>query len=368
MRLQNRGGKGLKGVSTKEEDSPQSIVTCFSKDRLLIFTNMGRVYGLRAWETPIGSRHSRGTHIKNLLGSLQEGEDIVTILPLSKSLVDEVREKCIDIDVEEGEKRPPSGYFLLFATKLGLIKKTDLSQYVKINRNGKYALRFKLPDDELVNVRLSTDDDSVVMISSTGYASRFSCSDIRASGRVSGGIYGIKVGARKGSGGGKVVGMISIANADTQILTISKYGMAKRSRIGTGGRTPDIDSEGNPKYDEEGNVKQITDGYRSTRPGAKGVRTMKLDETHDDEIISVRMIPDMNDNLFLLTKKGMMIRLMVSQTKETSGKSTRGTRVMELRNKDKSGFTDELIFSSRLPAELMNIEQDTTGPESHEEE
>ena len=368
FRLQNRGGKGLKGVSTKEEDSPQSIVTCFSKDRLLIFTNMGRVYGLRAWETPIGSRHSRGTHIKNLLGSLQEGEDIVTILPLSKSLVDEVREKCIDIDVEEGKKRPPSGYFLLFATKLGLIKKTDLSQYVKINRNGKYALRFKLPDDELVNVRLSTDDDSVVMISSTGYASRFSCSDIRASGRVSGGIYGIKVGARKGSGGGKVVGMISIANADTQILTISKYGMAKRSRIGTGGRTPDIDSEGNPKYDEEGNVKQITDGYRSTRPGAKGVRTMKLDETHDDEIISVRMIPDMNDNLFLLTKKGMMIRLMVSQTKETSGKSTRGTRVMELRNKDKSGFTDELIFSSRLPAELMNIEQDTTGPESHEEE
>ena len=72
FRLQNRGGKGLKGVSTKEEDSPQSIVTCFSKDRLLIFTNMGRVYGLRAWETPIGSRHSRGTHIKNLLGSLQE--------------------------------------------------------------------------------------------------------------------------------------------------------------------------------------------------------------------------------------------------------------------------------------------------------
>ena len=131
---------------------------------------------------------------------------------------------------------------------------------------------------------------------------------------------------------------------------------------------PDIDSAGNPKYDEEGNVKQITDGYRKTRPGAKGVRTMKLDEIHHDEIISVRMIPDMNDNLFLLTKKGMMIRLMVSQTKETSGKSTRGTRVMELRNNDKSGFTDELIFSSRLPAELMNSEPDATGPESHEEE
>ena len=74
FRVQNRGGKGLKGVATKDEDSPQSIVTCFSKDRLLIFTNLGRVYGLKAWETPQGSRHSRGTHIRNLLENLQEGE------------------------------------------------------------------------------------------------------------------------------------------------------------------------------------------------------------------------------------------------------------------------------------------------------
>ena len=96
-----------------------------------------------------------------------------------------------NIDVEEGEKRPPFRVFPAICDEIEAIKKTDLSQYVKINRNGKYALRFKLPDDELVNVRLSTDDDSVVMISSTGYASRFSCSDIRASGRVSGGIYGI---------------------------------------------------------------------------------------------------------------------------------------------------------------------------------
>ncbi|MBA4734455.1 MAG: DNA topoisomerase 4 subunit A, partial [Candidatus Poseidoniales archaeon] len=88
FKVQNRGGKGLKGVATKDEDSPQSIVTCFSKDRLLIFTNLGRVYGLKAWETPQGSRHSRGTHIRNLLENLQEGEDIVSILPISKDLVD----------------------------------------------------------------------------------------------------------------------------------------------------------------------------------------------------------------------------------------------------------------------------------------
>ncbi|MGB0174468.1 MAG: DNA gyrase C-terminal beta-propeller domain-containing protein, partial [Candidatus Poseidoniaceae archaeon] len=88
---------------------------------------------------PQGSRQSRGTHIRNLLENLQDEENIVSILPISKELVDEVTEKCLKIKLEEGEKRPPSGYFLLFATKLGLIKKTDLHEYVRINRNGKYA-------------------------------------------------------------------------------------------------------------------------------------------------------------------------------------------------------------------------------------
>ncbi len=358
FRIQNRGGKGLKGVTTKEEDTPQAIVTCFSKDRLLIFTSKGRVYGLKAWETPMGSRLSRGTHIRNLLEELQDDEDIITILPLSRELVDDVTERCLNIKLEPGEKRPASGHYLMFATKLGLVKKTDLYEYVRINKNGKYALRFKIEDDELVNVRRSTDEHDIVMISSTGYASRFKCASIRPSGRVSGGVYGIKVGDRKGSGGGVVVGMVSILDPSTQILTISKYGMAKRSRLGTALRIPDVDAQGEQKYDDEGNVKMVTDGYRSTNPGAKGVRTMKLDEEFNDSIVSVRIIPNEQDQLFILTKKGMLIRIRTSQTKETTGKATRGTRVMELRNDSKTGFDDEIIFTSRLPAEL--IEEDLT--------
>ena len=111
FRTQNRGGRGLKGVTTKTEDTPQLVVTCFSKDRLLIFTDQGRVYGLKAWETPIGSRQSRGSHIRNLLESLREDENIVTILPVSRELLEE-----------------PGDHYLLFATKLGLIKKTALSE------------------------------------------------------------------------------------------------------------------------------------------------------------------------------------------------------------------------------------------------
>ena len=341
FRTQNRGGRGLKGVATKSEDTPQLITACFSKDRLLIFTDQGRVYGLKAWETPLGSRHSRGSHIRNLLESLREDENIVSILPLSRELLEE-----------------PEGHFLMFATKLGLIKKTALSEYVRINRNGKYALRFKIEGDSLVNVRSATNEHNIVMISTTGYACRFSCGDIRASGRVSGGVYGIKVADRKGSGGGVVAGMVAMLSSDEHILTISKYGMAKRSKLGTGDRIPDLDAEGNQKTDENGEGKLATDGYRITRPGAKGVRTMKLDESAQDTIISVRTIPDMNDHLFLLTKSGMMIRIRIDQTKETTGKSTRGTRVMELRNKEKGGFIDEIIFSSRVSASLLDAEDE----------
>ncbi len=355
FRTQNRGGRGLKGVTTKTEDTPQLVITCFSKDRLLIFTDQGRVYGLKAWETPIGSRQSRGSHIRNLLESLREDENIVTILPLSRELLEE-----------------PEDHYLLFATKLGLIKKTALSEYVRINRNGKYALRFKLEGDSLVNVRSATNEHDIVMISTTGYASRFSCLAIRASGRVSGGIYGIKVADRKGSGGGVVAGMVAMLGADEYILTISKFGMAKRSRLGTADRIQDTNAEGEPKFDEDGQPKMVTDGYRLTKPGAKGVRTMKLEEEYSDSIISVRTIPDLNDHLFLLTKSGMMIRIRVNQTKETSGKSTRGTRVMELRDKKNGGFVDELIFSSRISASLLDIddedEEGNMASEGSEEE
>ena len=351
FRTQNRGGRGLKGVTTKTEDTPQLITACFSKDRLLIFTDQGRVYGLKAWETPLGSRQSRGSHIRNLLESLREDENIVSILPVSRELLEE-----------------PDHHYLLFATRLGLIKKTALSEYVRINRNGKYALRFKKEGDSLVNVRSATNDHDIVMISTTGYASRFSCGAIRASGRVSGGVYGIKVSDRKGSGGGFVAGMVAMLSADEHILTISKYGMSKRSRLGTAQKMHDTDAAGNPKFEADGSPKMATDGYRRTKPGAKGVRTMKLDEEHEDSIISVRTIPDIQDHLFLLTKSGMMIRIRVSQTKETSGKATRGTRVMELRNKQKGGFVDEIIFSSRVSASLLDVDdEDEESPLGEEE-
>ena len=343
FRVQNRGGKGLKGVATKEEDAPSEIVTCFSKDRLLIFTDKGRVYGLRAWETPSASRYGRGSHIRNLLSGIREDEKVISILPLNRDLIEN-----------------PEGHYLIFATSNGRIKKSRLSEYSRINRNGKYALRFAGgEEDTLVTVRPATDSDHVVLVSALGNACRFMPAEartrvspetgdtmttfvVRVQGRVSQGVSGMKLGK-----GDSVIGMIVTDDFDTSVLTISKYGMAKRSRLGSGemvSNNHEVDEDGNPVFER--------DGYRKTNRGTKGVKTMSLRE--GDQIVGVRQIPDIEDQLFMLTGSGMMIRMAASQTKETLGKVTKGTRIMELRNADKTGYLDEIVFVARLPSELAD--------------
>jgi len=343
FRLQNRGGKGLKGVATKEEDAPSKIVTCFSKDRLLIFTDKGRVYGLRAWETPSASRYGRGSHIRNLLSGIREEEKVISILPMNRGLIEN-----------------PEGHYLIFATSNGRVKKSRLSDYVRINRNGKYALRFaEGEEDTLVTVRPATDSDHVVLVSALGNACRFMPAEersrvspetgetmttfvVRVQGRVSQGVSGMKL-----SQGDSVIGMIVTDDFNTSVLTISKFGMAKRSRLGSGKMVP-LDHG----TDENGDPLHERDGYRRTNRGTKGVRTMSLRE--GDQIVSVRQIPDLGDQLFMLTGSGMMIRMAAAQTKETLGKVTKGTRIMELRNSDRTGYIDEIVFVARLPSELVD--------------
>ena len=347
FRVQNRGGKGLKGVATKDEDFPKSILTCFSKDRLLIFTDQGRVYGLKAWETPQGSRHSRGSHIRNLIERLREDEKVVAILPISK-------------DLQEN----PDGHYLIFATHEGIVKRSKLEDYTRINRNGKYALNFKTETDTLVAVREATDEDHVVLVSRNGQACRFKPSEtkvkddgttvftVKVQGRVTAGVRGMSL-----KEGDFVVGMIATSNEETHVLTLSKFGMAKRSRLGDGKMHDVLDANGEKVWDDRnGKYKQERDGYRKTSRGAGGVGTMKLNQEPRDEIVRVHTIPDLGDQLFLLTTKGMMIRVRADQTKETTGKSTKGTRVMELRDREKGGFVDEIIFSARLPAELVDAD------------
>jgi len=360
FRLQNRGGKGLKGVATKDEDAPAAIVTCFSKDRLLIFTDQGRVYGLRAWETPLASRYGRGTHIRNLLQGIRDDEKVISILPMDRELIEN-----------------PEGHYLIFATSQGRIKRSKLSDYVRINRNGKYALKFASESDSLVQVRPATDADHVVLVSSGGYACRFLPAEVktrtdpasgevqtthtvRVQGRVSQGVSGMKL-----QSGDSVIGMIVTDDFDTSVLTISKYGMAKRSRLGSGSMIQVTGEDGTQLVDDEGEPVMERDGYRKTNRGTKGVRTMALSD--EDAIVGLRQIPDLSDQLFMLTGSGMMIRMPATQTKETLGKMTKGTRIMELRGADKKSHIDEIIFVARLPAELIDGDEDDSDGANEEE-
>jgi len=318
------------------------------------------VYGLRAWETPSASRYSRGTHIRNLLGGIREDEKVVSILPLDRGLIEE-----------------PKGHYLIFATSKGRVKKSNLSEYVRINRNGKYALRFaEGQDDTLVTVRPASDSDHVVLVSARGNACRFMPAEtksrvspetgevmttfvVRVQGRVSQGVSGMKLGNED-----RVIGMIVTDDFDTSVLTISRFGMAKRSRLGSGEMIAMTEGGGEQVRDERGEEVFVRDGYRRTNRGTKGVRTMSLGG--DDQIVSVRQIPDLEDQLFMLTGSGMMIRMVAGQTKETLGKVTKGTRIMELRNSERSGYVDEIVFVARLPSELVDSGEVTEG--SAEEE
>jgi DNA gyrase subunit A len=166
------------------------------------------------------------------------------------------------------------------------------------------------------------------------------------------------------SGEDRVIGMIVSDNFENNVLTISKFGMAKRTRLGSGQMISQYGENGQKIVDENGEEVYERDGYRKTNRGTKGVRTMSLNE--DDEIISVRQIPNLSDQLFMLTKSGMMIRLAANQTKETRGKVAKGTRIMELRNKDKTGYNDEIIFVARLPSELIEENNEDDSPDEEE--
>lgn len=176
----------------------------------------------------------------------------------------------------------------------------------------------------------------------------------------------MRCGDRYEKEGGEVVGLIVTSEFDNQILTITQNGMAKRSKLGSGSKIMLEDEAGEPILGEDGEQKSETDGYRRTSPGGVGVKTMKLDD--GDAIVSVRQIPNEADNIFLLTEKGMMIRVEAESSKLTSGRVTRGTRLMELRSKDKSSIEDRIIFAARLPAELLESESDEEETQSSDEE
>ena len=268
-RSQRRGGKGVVGATTREEDFVEHLFVSSTHSFLTVFTTRGRVYWVKVHEIPQGSRTARGKALVNLL-PLREGERISAFLP-----------------VREFKERN----FLIFATRKGLVKKTELMSYSNPRRDGIIALALE-DDDEVIGVRLTDGQQEVLLSTKSGQAIRFSEEEVRPTGRGTYGVKGITIDENDA-----VVSLETI-NKEATLLTVSARGYGKRSDV---------------------------DGYRVQSRGGKGVITMRTtDKT--GEVVSVRQVKD-DDHLMLVTDTGRIIRLRMAELR-VIGRNTQGVRLL----------------------------------------
>ena len=268
---QNRGGKGIKGIETREEDYVKQLFIASSHDYLLFFTNRGRVYRMKAYEIPEAGRTARGTAIVNLL-SLSGGEQVSAVIQMKES-----RDK---------------GY-LLMATKGGTIKKTDLAEYGNIRTNGLVAISLQ-EGDELIEVKRSNGKDDVLMATRGGQMIRFTESDVRTTGRSSMGVKGITLAA-----GDEVIGM-QLASQGDSVLAVTETGMGKRTALTE---------------------------FSVQKRGGKGSLYYRL-TAKTGEVVSFKIMTKDQD-LMLITNGGIIIRLRVQDISEI-GRVTSGVKLMGL--------------------------------------
>ena len=268
---QKRGGKGITGIATREDDFVKQIFTASTHDTILFFSNKGKLYKLKGYEIPEAGRTARGTAIVNLL-SLDAGEKVSAIIPIQNFA---------------------EGKYLLFATKNGIIKKTSLAEYNSARKTGLLSITLK-EDDELIDVRLTDGEDNVVLVTKGGMSITFDEKDVRPMGRVSQGVIGIRL-----SKDDEVIGMESIiTGANATLLAITENGFGKRTEL---------------------------DEYRVQTRGGKGVITYKV-TPKTGNIVGIRIVEEADD-VMLITDTGTIIRLNVAGI-SVLGRSTQGVTLM----------------------------------------
>lgn len=280
FRAQNRGGVGFKGSDTRDSDFIEHVYTASMHNTLLFFTKKGLVYKMKVYELPEGTRSSKGRALQNLL-NIEAGDKVQAYIA------------CKQLDDAEYT----SSHYLVFATRLGRIKKTVLSEYARVLARGKKAILIAEGDD-LIGVALTDGQSEILMANRNGRAVRFSESKVRAMGRVSGGVGGMRL---DDDGSDEVVGLITLepGSADT-IMTISEKGFGKRSLI---------------------------DGYRITNRNTKGVRTMNVTEK-TGKLVAFESVNDDND-LIIINESGITIRIRVADLR-IMGRFTQGVRIINL--------------------------------------
>ena len=272
FKSQNRGGVGVKGMGTNEEDFVEHLLSLSTHDYVLFFTNKGKVYRLKGYEIPEFSRQSKGIPIINLL-QIDKDESINSMIKISK---------------DESSK------YLLFATKKGVVKKTAIEEFDNIRTNGKICISLR-ETDELIGVRKTTGNDMVLLGSSSGRMVKFNEESIRVMGRTASGVRGINLEDAECIG-------VEIANEDDKILIVTVKGYGKQT-----------------------NVRE----FRQTSRGSKGVKALNITEKNGI-IASFKLVEDDSD-VIVITNTGMLIRLPLDQV-STLGRATQGVRLINLKN------------------------------------
>ena len=280
FRAQGRGGKGVMGLSTKEEDQVLKMFTTNTHSEILFFTNRGRVFRLKAYDVPEGSRTSKGQAIVNFL-QLAPGEKVTAILPK---------------DDIEGAK------FLVMATGAGTIKKTNIKSFDNVRRSGLIALKIH-ENDELIWVKPSVGDDNISIVTERGQSIRFSEKDVREMGRNAAGVRGIKL--KKND---KVIGMDIINpkladKGEFELFTITENGLGKCTNL---------------------------QEYKVQKRGGSGIRTAKVTEKTGKVVGAYISSKDDDSDLVLISMKGIVIRTAFKSV-PTSGRDTQGVRLMRFK-------------------------------------
>ena len=271
FRNQNRGGKGIKGMQTLQDDYIDELLMTTTHHYLMFFTNLGKVYRLKVYEIPEAGRTARGTAIINLL-QLQAGEKITAVIPISEYKPDQ---------------------YLLMATKCGLVKKTSISEYENVRKTGLAAIALR-DDDELIEVKITDNKKDVILVTKYGQCIRFSDTDVRNTGRVSMGVRGINL-----SDGDEIIGMQLNTQGD-YLLIVSEKGMGKRTSIGE---------------------------FTPQNRGGKGVKCYKITEKTGN-VVGVKAVNEDNE-VMMITTEGIIIRISCSDI-SILGRITSGVKLMNL--------------------------------------
>ena len=333
-RVQNRGGRGAKGSNIRDEDFLEYLFVATMHQYMLFFTEKGKVFWMRVYEIPEGSRTSKGRAIQNLVNI--ETDDKVRAFINLKNLKDE---------------EYINNNFIILCTQKGVIKKTSLEAYSRPRQNGINAITIR-EGDQLLEAHLTNGENEVLMALRSGRAIRFNERVVRAMGRNASGVRGITLANEKD----EVVGMICLKDENSDILVVSENGYGKRSKL---------------------------EDYRITNRGGKGVKTINVTEK-TGHLISIESVTD-NDDLMIINKSGLIIRLAVGELR-VMGRATQGVRLINLRDNDaiaavtkvemdqaevvEDEETDINIISDEISdnTDIIDPEQDNTNKPSGDDE